>query len=98
MLPFGAAISTAPDHAQALDEVIPAALGQLGGWPDLPDGDQASVLLLADPFTFPADSFLERLNEEQPGLPVIGGMVSGAAEPGQHRLLCSTDVLEAGAV
>ncbi|MDP9208014.1 MAG: histidine kinase, partial [Actinomycetota bacterium] len=141
MLTFGAAVSTAPDHQQALDEVIPAALGQLGGapdlvicfftmehvdaatgialslsertgtsaiigctaqgvigdgreveeepglavwiarlpgvsvrqfalrvlplddgvgiggWPDLPDEDRASVLLLADPFTFPADSF-----------------------------------------
>ena len=166
MLTFGAAVSTAPDHQQALDEVIPAALAQLGGapdlvvcffsmehaaaaagialslsertgtsaiigctaqgvigdgrelegepglavwmarlpgvdvrpfalrvlpledgvgiggWPDLLDEDRASVLLLADPFTFPADSFLERLNTEQPGLPVLGGMVSGAMEPG----------------
>src|SRR5215213_2069996 len=179
MLTFGAAISTAPDHAQALDEVIPAALEQLGGtpdlvvcffsmehadaaggialslsertgtanilgctaqgvigdgrevegepglavwlarlpgvevrpfglrvlplevgiggWPDLPDGDQASVLLLADPFTFPADSFLERLNAEQPGLPVIGGMVSGSTEPGRHRLLNGTEVIDGGA-
>src|SRR4029453_3003913 len=152
MLTFGAAVSTAPDHTQALDEVIPAALGQLGGapdlvvcffsmahagaaaafpgfppqgvigdgreleeepglavwmarlpgvdvrpfalevlpledgvgiggWPNLPEDDRASVLLLADPFPFPADSFLERLNQEQPGLPVVGGMVSGALEP-----------------
>ncbi|HET9558286.1 MAG TPA: hypothetical protein VFS70_14185, partial [Actinomycetota bacterium] len=35
MLTFGAAISTAPDHQQALDEAIPAALDQLGGAPDL---------------------------------------------------------------
>ena len=35
MLTFGAAVSTAPDHTQALDEVIPAALGQLRGAPDL---------------------------------------------------------------
>jgi small ligand-binding sensory domain FIST len=35
MLTFGAAVSTAPDHQQALDEVIPAALGQLNGAPDL---------------------------------------------------------------
>src|SRR4029450_307965 len=168
MLTFGAAVSTAPDHTNALDEVIPAALGQLGGapdlvvcfftmehadaaagialslsertgtsaiaggtaqgglgagrdveqepglavwmarlpgvsvrpfalsvlpmgegvgiggWPDLGDEDRASVLLLADPFTFPADSFLERLNTEQPGLPVLGGMVSGAVEAGTH--------------
>jgi small ligand-binding sensory domain FIST len=181
MLTFGAAISTAPDHAQALDEVIPAALEQLGGtpdlvvcffsmehadaaggialslsertgtanilgctaqgvigdgrelegepglavwlarlpgvevrpfglhvlpledgvgiggWPALPEDDRASVLLLADPYTFPADSFLERLNQEQPGLPVVGGMVSGALEPGRHRLLSGTDVLDGGA-
>ena len=35
MLTFGAAVSTAPDHQQALDEVIPAALAQLGDAPDL---------------------------------------------------------------
>ena len=182
MLTFGAAISTAPDHQQALDEAIPAALGQLGvspdlvvcffsmehaeaaagialslsertgtsaivgctaqgvigggrelegepglavwaaalpdvtvrpfalrvlpledgvgisGWPDLPAEERASVLLLADPFSFPADSFLERLNAEQAGLPVVGGMVSGAGEPGRHRLLCGTEVLDGGAV
>ncbi|HEV8424890.1 MAG TPA: FIST N-terminal domain-containing protein [Actinomycetes bacterium] len=182
MLTFGAAISTAPDHQQALDQVIPAALGQLGGapdlvvcffsmehagaaagialslsertgtsailgctaqgvigdgrelegepglavwmarlpevavqpfalrvlpledgvgvsgWPDLAPEEGASVLLLADPFSFPADSFLERLNQEQPGLRVVGGMVSGATGPGRHRLLCGTDVLEGGAV
>src|SRR5215218_1682776 len=181
MLTFGAAVSTASDHAQALDEVLPAALGQLGGapdlvvcffsmehadaaggialslsertgtsailgctaqgvigdgrelegepglavwmarlpgvtvrpfalrvlplddgvgiggWPDLAEDDQTSVLLLADPFTFPADSFLERLNQEQPGLPVVGGMVSGAMERGRHRLLSGTDVLDGGA-
>ena len=181
MLTFGAAVSTAPDHQQALDEVIPAALDQLGGapdlvvcffsmehagaaagialslsersgtsailgctaqgvigggreleeepglavwmarlpgvdvrpfalqviplgdgvgiggWPDLPQDERTSVLLLADPFTFPADSFLERLNQEQPGLPVVGGMVSGALEPGRHRLVSGTDVLDSGA-
>ncbi|HET7517205.1 MAG TPA: FIST C-terminal domain-containing protein, partial [Actinomycetes bacterium] len=64
----------------------------------LPDNDRASVLLLADPFTVPADSFLERLNDEQPGLPVLGGMVSGAREPGLHRLLSGTELLDGGAV
>jgi small ligand-binding sensory domain FIST len=181
MLTFGAAISTAPDHAAALNEVIPAALDQLGGspdlvvcffsmehadaaagialslsertgtsaivgctaqgvigggreleeepglavwmatlpnvtvrpfalrvlpledgvgisgWPDLPADERSSVLMLADPFTFPADSFLERLNAEQAGLPVVGGMVSGAGEPGRHRLICGTEVLDGGA-
>jgi small ligand-binding sensory domain FIST len=182
MLAFGAATSTAPDHQRALEEAIPAALGRLGGapdlvvcfftmehadaaagialslsertgtsailgctaqdvigdgrelegtpglavwmarmpgvavqpfalrvlplpdgvgisgWPELPAGERASVLLLADPFSFPADGFLERLNQEQAGLEVVGGMVSGATEPGRHRLLCGTDVLDGGAV
>jgi small ligand-binding sensory domain FIST len=70
----------------------------IGGWPDLGDDDRASVLLLADPFTFPADSFLERLNTEQPGLTVVGGMVSGAREAGRHRLLSGTELLDSGAV
>ena len=181
MLTFGAAVSTASDHARALDEVVPALLEQLrvppdlvvcffsmdhadaaagialslsertgtsaiigctaegviggrrelegtpalsvwaaslpgvdvrpfalrvlqlddgfgiAGWPAFEPEERASVLLLADPFTFPADSFLERLNLEQPGLPVVGGMVSGAQEPGRHRLLSGTEVLDGGA-
>ncbi len=70
----------------------------IGGWPDLPEEERASVLLLADPFTFPADSFLEQLNQEQPGLPVLGGMVSGATEAGRHRLLRGTELIDGGAV
>jgi small ligand-binding sensory domain FIST len=80
-------------------QVLPLEDGYgITGWPSLAGEERASVLLLPDPFTFPADSFLERLNEEQAGLPVIGGMVSGAGEPGRHRLLCGTEVLRAGAV
>jgi small ligand-binding sensory domain FIST len=182
MLEFGAATSTAADHHQAIDEVVPSLLDQLGGAPDLvvcffsmnhaeaasgialslserlgtsaivgctaqaviggrkeledssglsvwaarlpavevrpfalqvvevPDGygvtgwpgfetdERATVLLLADGFTFPADRFLERLNDEQPGLPVVGGMASGGDRPGVHRLLLGSEVLQSGAV
>jgi small ligand-binding sensory domain FIST len=80
-------------------QVLPLDEGYgITGWPSLAEEEHASVLLLPDPFTFPADSFLERLNQEQAGLPVIGGMVSGAGEPGRHRLLCGTRVLDGGAV
>jgi small ligand-binding sensory domain FIST len=68
------------------------------GWPDLEPDARASVLLLADPFSFPADRFLERLDEECPGLKVVGGMVSGGQERGRHRLLAGTEVLDGGAV
>src|SRR6266516_1861648 len=75
------------------------------GWPDLdPDlegeerGERQYVVLLADPFSFPADQLVERLNEELPGLAVIGGMESGATGPGGHRLLLGTDAFPRGAV
>jgi small ligand-binding sensory domain FIST len=182
MFGFGAAASTAPDHQQALDEVVPAVLGQVGerpdlvvcffsmehaeaaagislglsertgtaaiigctaggviggrheledspalslwaarlpgvrvtpfaldlielvdgygvtGWPDLDPAQRSDVLLLPDPFSFPADSFVRRLNEDQPGIRLIGGMASGANGPGAHRLLLGPGALAAGAV
>jgi small ligand-binding sensory domain FIST len=68
------------------------------GWPNFEPDVRSTVVLLADGFSFPADRFLERLNEEQPGLPVIGGMASGGEEAGENRLLLGTEVLPAGAV
>ncbi|MFN4259387.1 MAG: FIST N-terminal domain-containing protein [Gemmataceae bacterium] len=73
----------------------------LFGWPDgLLDADPAqSVLLtLADPFTFPIDHFLKQVNEEHPGLRVMGGMASGGRGPGQCRLLARDQVMNQGAV
>jgi small ligand-binding sensory domain FIST len=182
MFGFGAAASTAPDHQQALDEIVPAVLGQVGerpdlvvcflsmehadaapgialglsermgtatiigctaggvisgrreleespalsvwaarlpgvrvvpfaldlvelaegygvtGWPDLDPAERSDVLLLPDPFSFPADSLIRRLNDEQPGVRVIGGMASGANGPGLNRLLLGSDALRSGAV
>jgi small ligand-binding sensory domain FIST len=75
----------------------------LMGWPDAlaePSGGQsrAAVLLLGDPYTFPTDAFLSRMNEDLPGLPVLGGMASGFRGPGQCRLLLDGDVHDRGAV
>jgi small ligand-binding sensory domain FIST len=50
------------------------------------------IALLVDPYTFPADTFLEQLNAEQPGLPLVGGIASG------RRLVLGRDVFSAGAV
>jgi small ligand-binding sensory domain FIST len=67
------------------------------GWP--PDVDAATTLILfADPFTFPADAFLRRLNEERPGLSVIGGLASAAGHPGGNRLVLDHQVRPDGAV
>jgi small ligand-binding sensory domain FIST len=58
----------------------------------------ATVLMLADPFTFPTDRLLAEINERTPGLQVLGGIASGAIGPGQSRLVLDTEVRNGGAV
>jgi small ligand-binding sensory domain FIST len=67
------------------------------GWPDL-DHDPSTLLLLADPYTFPVDGFLRTVDDEQPGLRVIGGMASAARRPGGDRLALDDAVTSTGAV
>jgi small ligand-binding sensory domain FIST len=69
----------------------------LTGWPSL-DRPPASLLLFADPFTFPVDAFLQRVNRDLPGLQIIGGLASAAASPGGNRLVLDDRVVEEGAV
>ena len=52
------------------------------------------AVVLGEPFSFPADYLLERLNEERPGAPVIGGMASGAQAPGGNRLFLDGQVFD----
>jgi len=72
------------------------------GWPDAlleTDVSNATMLLLGDPFTFPTvEMFLPRVNEDYPGLAVLGGMSSGATGPGQTVLLRNDQIVEQGAV
>lgn len=77
-------------------EVVPTPDGpSLVGWPDDPSG---TLLLLADPFSFPADAFLERVNDDLPGLKVVGGLASAALQPGGNRLAMDGEIHTAGAV
>src|SRR5256885_11907668 len=77
-------------------EVVPTPDGpSLVGWPDHPDG---TMLLLADPFTFPSDAFLDRVNEDLPKLQIIGGLASAAMQPGGNRLVVDNQVTDGGAV
>jgi len=63
------------------------------GIPELDDVDAA--ILLADPFSFPAEPLLAQLSDVRPGLPVIGGMASGG--PGTS-LLFEDEPVSGGAV
>ena len=70
----------------------------LTGWPSLGDRPPASLLLFADPFTFPVDAFLQRVNRDLPGLQIIGGLASSAGSPGGNRLVLDDRVADEGAV
>jgi small ligand-binding sensory domain FIST len=96
---FGGAVEIEPFH------LIPE-VGREGptlfGWPDgLVDCDPAASALLtfADPHTFPvSELFFPRVQADYPGLPVVGGMSSGAMAPGQTVLVHGNETAYAGAV
>ena len=50
----------------------------VAGWPDTQPGD--TIVLLADPSTFPAAQVVERLAERHVEVGVVGGLVSGGAD------------------
>jgi small ligand-binding sensory domain FIST len=75
--------------------------GTFVGWPsELPNPwpAGAALFLLGDPFSFPADELIQRINEDHPGIPVLGGMASGGARPEENRLLLGSRCHPAGAV
>jgi small ligand-binding sensory domain FIST len=65
-------------------ELDPAALGE-------------ALIVLADPYTFPTELLLRRLNEARPGLPVIGGLAS-AGTAGSASLFAGGEMVRGGAV
>jgi small ligand-binding sensory domain FIST len=67
------------------------------GWPATPAFEPSALVLLADPFTFPAEEFLRWLEAARPGLPVIGGNVSGGRGPGGSRMVLGDHLLTSGA-
>ncbi len=75
--------------------------GMFVGWPqalerDWPD--DATLLLIADPFSFPVDAVIRRLEEDHPGVPIVGGMASGGIVPGSNTLVVNSRTYDSGAV
>ena len=95
---WGQAVKITPYHLTF--EQTPDGVTLLG-YPDaLEEADAADTLVLAlgDPFTFPTDEFLQQMNDDKPGIPVVGGMASGGQQPGVNRLLLGDQVVAQGAV
>jgi len=79
-------------------EVMPASNGMaVVGLPER-QPDDAVVVVLADPWSFPIDGFVERSNEAMPGLPLVGGLASGLTGRGSTRLFLDGQVADRGAV
>lgn len=60
--------------------------------------EPAAVVVVTDPFTFPADRFCRYINRDHPGLACIGGMSSGGDRAGDARLILDATAFESGAV
>jgi small ligand-binding sensory domain FIST len=71
---------------------------EFAGWPGDISFDPAALILVADPFTFPADHFLSWMDETHPDLPIIGGNASAALGPGGNRLVVDDRTVQEGAV
>lgn len=63
---------------------------------DVPQG--ATLLLLADPFSFPADGLVDQLAEIRPDISIVGGLASAGASPGENALVLDGTVHRDGAV
>lgn len=85
VLPFHATAQMTPDGPMVMNV------------PEIAD-DSSAVVILVDPFSFPADVFLRRLEQDHPNLPVIGGMASAGRGPGDNRLLLDDQIVGHGAV
>ena len=57
-----------------------------------------NLLVFLDPFSIPAATLVEALGEAYPAAPLIGGLASGGRQPGESRLFCDDETLDAGAV
>ena len=64
---------------------------------DLVTASPRAAFLLGDPFSCSVDSMLAHFAAEFPGLPVIGGMASGASAPGENRLFLNDGEFDHGA-
>lgn len=60
--------------------------------------DDAVGVLLADPYSFPVDAFVQRSNAALGDLPLIGGLAAGSGGEGSTRLFVQGRTVQHGAV
>ncbi|MFO0948066.1 MAG: FIST N-terminal domain-containing protein [Planctomycetota bacterium] len=98
---WGASLPDVDLQAMHLEFEPSAEGGSFVGWRGDPLEDEASdavLILLGDPYSFPPDEFLQRITDQYPKMPIMGGMASGGDAPGQNRLVVDGRVVNSGAV
>ncbi len=88
--------ATLPDTT--VRPVTPLAVNDQFAWGGAEPAPDATVLLLADPFSFPVEAFLGWAQQRSPRVAVIGGLASAATSPGRNRLVLDGSISAAGAV
>lgn len=71
------------------------------GLPDVEEGSESStraIFLLGDPYTSQIELVFDHFAEVLPGVPILGGMASGARRPGENRLFFNGECLDEGSV
>jgi small ligand-binding sensory domain FIST len=97
LTPFHVPAERTPDPAEPDDD--PAA--ERARWNhalELDDGPDPHLILLPDPFTWAGPELLESLDRAYPKGIKIGGLSSGGARPGEHRLFCERSAHHRGMV
>ena len=89
------------ETARLLLERVPDR-GFISGTEELPfdqitEREESALIVLGEPFSFPADLLLSQLAADYPELRVIGGMASGFQQPGKNLVLVNGTVYCEGA-
>lgn len=87
-----------PVEAMRIDAVRTPSGIALSGFPSAEQRKEGTLLILADPFSFPVDGFMQTMAVDQPDLRLVGGFASAARSPGGNRLVLDREVVDRGAV
>ncbi|MDY6947818.1 MAG: FIST N-terminal domain-containing protein [Pseudomonadota bacterium] len=80
---------------------VPPVYAEARAWEDalrITASQQPSFLLLADPFSFEAETFIKGLDRIYPLAPKIGGLASGARQVGGSALYLGNQVYHSGCI
>jgi small ligand-binding sensory domain FIST len=81
-----------------LDSLTTASATLITGLPEAPGDEPRVLVVLPDPFTFPADAFLAHLGQHSPQVTALGGLASAARSPGGNVLALDDELFHDGAV